>query len=221
MVTLSGPEVRDILANVGPGLDPGVRLRLESGITGAPPGAIPTRKSGVAITIRDPADVEPPAKFPPGTPELDIADIRASLTQGGTGRAVLGPKERAKGFTQEDIDNINAAADAALEAQNRLRANYVPIVGEKNASNLNAAFAEPDLPATPQAPKVVPGEKNQWGDQCARLDAAGEPVYACRNGHGYIFNRTVPGCPQCFMNGAAGSYSSADDPYAIDGEETF
>ncbi len=202
MVTLSGPEVRDILANVGPGLDPGVRLRLESGITGAPPGAIPTRKSGVAITIRDPADVEPPAKFPPGTPELDIADIRASLTQGGT-------------------DNINAAADAALEAQNRLRANYVPIVGEKNASNLNAAFAEPDLPATPQAPKVVPGEKNQWGDQCARLDAAGEPVYACRNGHGYLFNRTVPGCPQCFMNGAAGSYSGADDPYAIDGEETF
>jgi hypothetical protein len=209
VVSLSRLEIKDILENTGPGLDPELLAKLRAGANAV------SLMGGTSVQ-----NAPDTLKFPPGVRTVGLATTHVLEHPEGTGRAVLTPKLEAKGFTQEDIDAINAAADAAREAQESLKANYKPIVGEKNANNINAAFAEPDIPPAPVQPPVVPGQKNIYGDTCAKFDHAGQPVYACQRGHGYLLNRSVPGCPTCFMQGGIAA-PTHDDPYAIDGEETF
>jgi hypothetical protein len=218
MTQFSRLELRDILAHVDRSrIDPDVLAKLESAAS---------NRTIVQYT----------------EPEADLTAVRNDLASqpraGGPlihsdefHPIVITPAFRAhppwtqaqldeNGLTLEEaVERVNQNTKVVWDAQQKVRANYKPIVGEANASNPNAAYAPPDIPASPPPEQTPVGRKNRWGHECVAMQG-GVPVFKCDEGHGYTYNAAVPGCSQCFLVGNASTPVQREDHNAIPGEDS-
>ncbi len=195
-------ELRDILANINRvGVDPDVLAKLEYGATNlAAPN--PTRLVSAQHN-----------------PIIQTDDRGSAYDEDVFHPMFLTEKMILNDWTQEDVDRSNEQTKIQWEAQRRIRKSYKPIVGEKNAANPNAAFAEPDIPKAPPVELSKVGQKNRWGDECVSYQGD-QPAFRCSNGHGYTYNGVVPGCPLCFLAGSRKSEEPVDDDGAIEGVDS-
>lgn len=198
-------ECRELLAHLDAGVDLDVLEKVKEGSEQKPLQAYPISTSSQQVPI-------------------DINGIRRFLAPGtvigGASGLALTEKMQAQGWTQEEVDAVNRAARDALATQDKIRASYTPIVGEQNAAHPNAAFAPPEVIPSPAKERTQVGSANQYGDLCVRLNTAGESVYECQSGHGYLFSSVVRGCPRCFLTGGGTDESEAASDL-VPGAELF
>lgn len=199
-------ECRELLAHLGPAVDSDVLAKVKEGAEQKSLSAYPIATSSQQVQI----DVNGIKRF------LNPGTVIGGTVPGLT----LTEKMQAQGWTQEEVDAINQAARDALAAQRKIQDSYKPIVGEQNASHPNAAFAPPEVVPAPTKERTPVGSANQYGDLCVRLNDAGESLYECQSGHGYLFSSVVRGCPRCFLTGGGAEESdTASD--LVPGAEPF
>jgi hypothetical protein len=234
MMEFTRLEIKDILHSIDlETIDPDVHAKLRAAV-----GYQPMRQSPEAQRILD-------SEFQPMVDQ----DTAAALDAARSGQAttwtplILTPAQfaesRAKckacqnveGFegkhscwTQIEVDVVNEQRRVAWETEQRMK-ERTPIVGEKNASNINADFAPPDglTGIAPEANKEI-GDINRSGHVCVKkFGPSNLSVYDCGNGHYYEQSRAVKGCPSCFAGGGAGGGGgeTARDENAVEGEESF
>jgi hypothetical protein len=208
-------EIRDILANIDQeAVDPEVLAKLQE-------GAAKSRLVGPVRRTAHLLDSEfRPTTLPPGNHNATLDAV--TMPEHDTGYAVLTDRLIKDGWTQEDIDRINADKEKGRELNERLAA-IKPIVGEENASNIAASFAGPDIPPAPPPPSAALGQRNQYGDLCAAITKDGQSAFQCKDcGKGYTYNRNVGGgCPFCFLNGGGSSRrESEDDEGRVEGQDS-
>lgn len=132
---------------------------------------------------------------------------------------VLTPRMEGQGWTQEDVDRVNAERKRAQEAQERLRPGLTASKSNPEPDARYAAFAAPETVPVP-IDRVSPGEANRYGDLCVKIADDGQAVYQCKRGHGYTLGVTG-GCPICFMAGDDAPVREARvDANAVPGEDS-
>lgn len=148
--------------------------------------------------------------------EILASRLKEQMIAGGATEEVA--EAAAEKYKQEYILADRTARESQLRMQEAAR-KLKPVVGEQNASNPQAWFAEPDKPVAPPPERPPLGKLNRYGHPVMAYNGD-NPVFQCKAGHGYEYNPTVPGCPFCFMNGADTVEKTEFDPDAIPGQDS-
>lgn len=225
-------EARDILANLDvAGVDPDVLKKLEAcaGRATAPsPFTISRADADRAFAETFGADAA--QEFSDMAELMAARKAREEPKHDGDiapppALLILDERLQALGYQQADVDKVNNTRQMEYQAYLKMRERR-PVVGEENAGNINADFAQPDNAqglGVEEGVKV--GSLNRAGDKCIIEAKPGvPPVFECKQGHPYNQTPALPGCPKCFMEGAGGGASSNSPPRdsdSIPGEEDF
>jgi len=213
-IDLSRLEIKDILANLGPDAEPEVIAKLQDVLdwNNSANGTVPVRvKHAYVPSRRYRADADyyadstaptaaafyaEQAKNDPVENSLSIevtrplsrADFPHTMKHNETG-------ETRYVVSDDDIATINTQRATAFAAAQK--------VADARQGHTIHDFVE--TPAKPPAARVPVGGKNAQGDTCGKINEAGQSVFQCRNGHGYVEEGSVTvGCPQCFGGGGSG-----------------
>lgn len=220
-IDLSRLEIKDILANLGPDAEPEVVAKLQDvldwnnsanekrGRSSMAPMPALLRERELLRASNERYGTELVGVLPNGEPahvlvelipnslsievpeawrQLARADFPHTMKHDETG-------ETRYVVSDDDIVTINAQRATAFAVAQK--------VADARRGHTIHDFVE--TPAKPPAARVPVGGKNAQGDACGKIDAAGQSVFQCRNGHGYIEEGSVTvGCPQCFGGGGSG-----------------
>lgn len=230
MSELTRLEIKDIIANLGPGAEPEVITKLQ---------AMLDRNSGGSV-------------FRPqvGTDELrGTSSMRDIVQQGVRAQNEVRQREFDDHMAQERAESslsivpdqgVANGADEVPEAWRQLARADFPhtmtndetsevrfVVSDEDIQTINlqraTAFAAAktmadarkghtlidfvETPAKPPALRLAVGQKNAQGDTCVKINEHGQSVMQCvRSGHGYLEDGSsvTPGCPQCFGGSGSG-----------------
>lgn len=216
-IELSRLEIKDILANLMDSAEPEVveKLRAAIGTNGKPKlalhgphyvaefvGTLPNGDPAhVVVEVLEPNKVH--YQSDDAWRPLTRADYPHTMRHEQTG-------EERYVVSDEDIVTINAQRATAFEAAQKM--------ADARKGHTLIDFVE--TPTRPPAARVAVGGANVQGDRCVKSNEAGQSVFQCKNGHGYVEEGSVtPGCPQCFGGSGSGlggrqveATMDADDP---------
>ena len=199
-IELSRLEIKELLANLGPECEPEVRDKLTEALGFTTKTHVATPSVPVALDVRSPL--------------TSLGELRDAVRQ----KALEAEEDIFRPLTRErDFPNTAPGAtpitDEEIEAINvqRMDAGRQAAIG-RAAREGRTIIDMAEIPVAPRSGHVAVGATNRVGDTCVKLNHAGQSVFQCKNGHGYIEEGSVTsGCPRCWAGASSGGDSEPQE----------